>query len=182
MVGPFGAGWEIDRAEWTQAVEVNLMAPFLLTRVVLPAMRENNWGRIINISSGAAVNPMARAGAYSPTKAALDMMSHQLGVELAGSAIAVISLYPGGVDTRMQEGIRNQPVEKVGQAMSDRFKENHANGALSSPEPVGKIVAALAGEAGETFGGQVIDITDPAVQALLQEKLMKHEVVERNLL
>lgn len=168
VAGPFGPSWEIDPAEWTQAVEVNLIAPFRLARAALPGMRERNWGRIINISSGAATFPMARAGAYSTTKAALDMMSRQLGEEVADSDISVISLYPGIVDTTMQAEIRKQPAERIGQSMSERFIDYHASGLLSTATPVGQIIAALAGEAGAQFKSQVINISDPAVQALLQ--------------
>ena len=167
IAGPFGAGWEVDPEAWTHAVEVNLIAPFRLTRAVLPHMRKNNWGRVINISSGAATFPMARGGAYSTTKAALDMISRQFGVELEGSGISVISLYPGIVDTSMQTEIRSQPVEKIGAEMSERFKDYHASGSLSTAEPVGKIIAGLSGEAGQEFAGKVINISDPAVQALL---------------
>ncbi len=169
VAGPFGPAWEIDPAQWTQAIEVNVIAPFRLALAVLPHMRERNWGRIINISSGAATFPMARAGAYSTTKAALDMMSRQLGEELVDTGISVISLYPGIVDTAMQADIRNQPVEKVGQELADRFHDYHASGMLSTATPVGKIIAALAGEAGENFRAKVITISDPAVQALLQD-------------
>ncbi len=169
IAGPFGAGWEVDPEEWTRAIEVNLVAPFRLTRAVLPPMRENNWGRVINISSGAATFPMARAGAYSTTKAALDMISRQFGVELEGTGISVISLYPGIVDTAMQTEIRTQPVEKIGSEMSERFKGYHSSGSLSTAEPVARIIAALSGEAGQEFAGKVINISDPAVQALLNE-------------
>lgn len=166
IAGPFGPSWELDPAEWTQAIEINLVAPFRLARAALNHMRESNWGRIINISSGAATFPMARAGAYSTTKAALDMMSRQLGEEVAGSGISVISLYPGIVDTSMQTEIRQQPAEKVGQDLATRFKDYYESGMLSTAEPVGKIIAALAGEAGGQYNAQVINISDPAIQAL----------------
>lgn len=59
VVGPFGPTWELDPAEWEQALIVNLAAPFLLTRSVLPGMIEAGWGRIVNVSSGAAQNPLS---------------------------------------------------------------------------------------------------------------------------
>lgn len=167
IAGPFGAGWEVDPEAWTQAIEVNVVAPFRLTRAALPHMLENDWGRVVNISSGAATFPMGRGGAYSTSKVALDMLSRQFGVELEGKNIAVISLYPGIVDTAMQTEIRSQPVERIGAEMSQRFKEYHSSGSLSTAEPVGKIIAALAGEAGQQFAGKVISISDPEVQALL---------------
>ena len=97
------------------------------------------------------------------------MLSRQLGEELVDTGISVISLYPGIVDTAMQADIRNQPVEKVGQELADRFHDYHTSRLLSTATPVGKIIADLAGEAGENFQAKVITISDPAVQALLQD-------------
>ena len=169
--GPFGATWELDPTEWARAIEINLIAPFRLTWAVLPNMRERNWGRIINISSGppTPISSIPRTGAYLTAKAGLDVFSRQLGAELADCGIAVIGLYPGPVDTAIQAEIRRQPPEKIGQELSDNFHRIYANGMLSSPTPVGKIIAALAGDAGEKFRGQVISINSPEVQALLKE-------------
>ncbi len=168
VVGPFGPAWEIDPEEWARVVEINLISPNRLIRAVLPGMRERNRGRIINVSSSAALSPMERTGAYSTSKAGLDMMTHQLGVELGDSSgIAVISFYPGTVDTSMQATIRQQPAEKVGQALAGRFQGYYTSGKCLSPDIAGRVIAALAGEAGLEFRGQVINITDPLVQALL---------------
>jgi NAD(P)-dependent dehydrogenase (short-subunit alcohol dehydrogenase family) len=166
--GPYGATWELDPAEWARAIEINLIAPFWLTRAVLPNMRERNWGRIINVSSGPQTFVIPRTGAYTTTKAGLDVFSRQLGVELADSGIVVIGLYPGPVDTGIQAELRRQPPEKIGQELSDNFRRIYANGMLSSPTPVGMVIATLAGDAGENFRGQVISINSPEVQALLK--------------
>ncbi len=170
-IGPFGPTWEIDPAEWARVIEINLISPFRLLRAVLPGMLECNQGRIINVSSGAARSPMERTGAYSTSKAGMDMMTRQLGVELADTGVTVISFYPGTVDTTMQTEIRTQPAEKVGEALAGRFQGYYTSGKCLPPDLAGKVIAILAGEAGENFRGQIINITDSAVQALLQETL-----------
>jgi NAD(P)-dependent dehydrogenase (short-subunit alcohol dehydrogenase family) len=167
IAGPFGATWEVDPAEWARAVELNLVAPFRLARAVVPSMQKRGWGRIINVSSGAARNPIERSGAYSPTKAGLDLFSRQLGGELAGSGVVVISLYPGIVDTSMQTTIREQPPEKVGAATAERFHNYYASGQLQNAERPGRLIALLAGEAGADKNGQIVDIYEQAMQDLL---------------
>jgi NAD(P)-dependent dehydrogenase (short-subunit alcohol dehydrogenase family) len=165
VVGPFGATWEVDPDEWERALLVNLAVPFRLAHAVVPSMVEAGWGRIINVSSGAARNPMERAGAYSASKAGLDLWTRQLGVELEGTGVVAISIYPGVVDTVMQTAIREQPADVVGQEMAQRFHDYHASGRLQSPDRPGRLIAALAGDAGARFNGQIVDIyTEEAEQ------------------
>ena len=169
VVGPFGVSWEVEPGQWVKALEINLVAPFYLSREVLAGMRQKGWGRIINVSSGAARNPMAQAGAYSVTKSGLDMFSRQLGQELEGSGVSVISVYPGVVDTEMQNDIRQQPVEKVGEELATRFKEYYEKGHLQSPDLPGKFIAALTGEAVAKLNGKIVDIYDSQYQYLLTD-------------
>lgn len=167
VAGPFGTIWEIEPDEWERALLLNLAVPFRLAHAVLPHMIERGWGRIINVSSGAARNPMERAGAYSASKAGLDVLTRQLGIELDGTGVAAISLYPGVVDTVMQTTIREQPADVVGQGMADRFRGYHESGRLQTPDRPGRLIAALAGEAGTRFNGQIVDMyTDEAEQLI----------------
>jgi NAD(P)-dependent dehydrogenase (short-subunit alcohol dehydrogenase family) len=167
VAGPFGAAWEIDPDEWERALHLNLVVPFRLAHAVLPGMIERGWGRIVNVSSGAARTPMERAGAYSTSKAGLDVLTRQLGIELDGTGVAAISLYPGVVDTVMQTTVREQPAAVVGDAMADRFRDYYESGRLQTPDRPGRLIAALAGEEGARFNGQIVDMyTDEAEQLL----------------
>jgi NAD(P)-dependent dehydrogenase (short-subunit alcohol dehydrogenase family) len=168
IAGPFGPTWEIKPEEWERALRVNLLAPFWLTQLVLPDMFAAAWGRIINVSSGAARNPMERSGPYSVSKAALDMLSRQLGSELEETEISAISVYPGVVDTVMQTSIREQPTEVVGQNLAQRFRQYYEGGQLQPPERPARLIAALAGAAGATFNGQIVDIYTDTAQQLME--------------
>jgi NAD(P)-dependent dehydrogenase (short-subunit alcohol dehydrogenase family) len=121
VVGPFGTAWQLDPADWMQAVRINLVAPFLLAQGVLPGMLATGWGRIVNVSSGAAQHPMERVGAYSPSKAGLDMVTRQLAAELRDVGVVVTGVYPGTVDTAMPARIRAQTEEMVG-ALARQFQ------------------------------------------------------------
>jgi NAD(P)-dependent dehydrogenase (short-subunit alcohol dehydrogenase family) len=170
MAGPFGAAWEIEPDQWEQALQLNLAVPFRLAHAALPHMIERGWGRIVNVSSGAARNPMERAGAYSASKAGLDVWTRQLGVELDGTGVVAISLYPGVVDTVMQTAIREQPATVIGEALAGRFRDYYESGRLQSPERPGRLIAALAGEAGARFNGQIVDIYTDEAERLLNEQ------------
>ncbi|HEY0738612.1 MAG TPA: SDR family oxidoreductase [Herpetosiphonaceae bacterium] len=166
-IGPFGATWELSGDEWERANWINLVAPFRLSQAVLPGMIEQGWGRIINISSGAARTPLENAGPYSVSKAGLDMLTRQLGLELEGTGVAAICVYPGVVDTVMQTAIREQPAEIVGENIVNTFQNFYNSGSLQNPERPGRLIAALADADGARFSGQIVDIYGDEAIAIL---------------
>ncbi len=167
MVGPFGLSWDLDPDDWERALRLNLLAPFLLARTALPGMIAAGWGRIVNVSSGAAQRPFARTGAYSTSKAGLDMLTRQLAVELAGTNVAVTAVYPGIVDTAMPASIRAQPAEVVGAATAEQFQRLQADGALQSPDRPAQLIAALVAADDLSFTGRIVTIGDEEGQRLL---------------
>ena len=82
-------------------LRVNVTAPLHLTQLVLPAMRKRNAGTILNVSSDAGVNAYPGWGGYGASKAALEHISKVLAAELDGSAIRVITVDPGDMNTQM---------------------------------------------------------------------------------
>ncbi len=98
---------ETDPDEWTYNIQVNLLGPFYLMRNVLPVMLDQHYGRIVNVSSGAAINPIMGASAYSAAKAALDVLTRATALELADTGVTVNSLHPGMMDTDMQGDLRS---------------------------------------------------------------------------
>src|SRR5204863_8733084 len=78
VITPLGYEWEVDPDDWWRTLEINLRAPFLCTRLVLPGMLARHQGRIVNVSSVAAYEPLPYASAYSTSKAALSHMTRLL--------------------------------------------------------------------------------------------------------
>jgi NAD(P)-dependent dehydrogenase (short-subunit alcohol dehydrogenase family) len=156
ILGPLDATDQVDPTTWVQAQQVNLIGAFYCQRSVMPDMLASGWGRIVNISSGAATGTgMSRASAYSVSKAALDMLSKATGAEVSGRGIAITSVYPGIVDTAMQAEIRSAPEDHADPALVQRFRENYARGLLADPDHVGELIAAVV--LGD-FNGQIVDV------------------------
>ena len=88
--------------EWRLAVEVNLTAPFLLTKAVFPAMKAQRYGRIVNISSSAGRTVSTLGGAhYTASKAGLLGLTRATAKELGQYGITVNAVCPGMIDTEL---------------------------------------------------------------------------------
>ena len=92
-----------DPDAWVRNIEVNLLAPYYLIRAAIPALR-TAAGRVVNISSGAAVKPIGAWSAYCAAKAALTHLTAVLAVE--EPRVTAVALRPGVIDTEMQAVIR----------------------------------------------------------------------------
>ncbi len=93
---------QIPLEEWERVLRVNLTGPFLCARAVLPAMRKAQWGRIINIASGAVRLGRPNYLHYIATKAALAGMSLSMARELGPDNITVNAILPGATFTEIE--------------------------------------------------------------------------------
>jgi NAD(P)-dependent dehydrogenase (short-subunit alcohol dehydrogenase family) len=96
---------EIDEADFDRIQVVNVHAPFLLCRAVIPGMRARKWGRIVNISSVFGLVSKAARGAYSTSKFALDGMTAALAAEVASDGILANCVSPGFIDTELTRSV-----------------------------------------------------------------------------
>lgn len=96
-------------ATWDEHMSVNLRAPFLLTRELLPAMRAAGRGRIIHVASISATIGSAGAAAYAASKWGLVGFMKSLAEELHDSGLMTVAVLPGSVDTAMLAGSGFEP-------------------------------------------------------------------------
>ncbi|WP_216899666.1 SDR family oxidoreductase [Nocardia alni] len=85
---------QVDPAEFAQILQLNVASLLTVTQAVLPAMRQQHFGRIVNVSSGTTRRVAVGIGAYASTKSAVNMLSAVLTEELAGDGIAVSLVLP----------------------------------------------------------------------------------------
>lgn len=102
VLGPRVALAEYPAQEWGRVMEINLNGAFHAARAVLPRMLAAGGGSIVNLSSGAAVLPRERWGAYSVSKVALEALSQNLAHELRGTGVRVNVVDPGSMRTEMR--------------------------------------------------------------------------------
>ena len=93
---------EIPLAEWEAVLKVNVTGPFLCCRAVLPAMRRAQWGRIVNMASGAVTLGRPNYLHYITSKAALVGMTRSMARELGCDGITVNAILPGAISTEIQ--------------------------------------------------------------------------------
>jgi NADP-dependent 3-hydroxy acid dehydrogenase YdfG len=96
---------DVDPAAYSQILQLNVVSLLTMTQAVLPAMREQGFGRIVNISSGTTRRAAVGVGAYASTKSAVNMLSSVLTRELAADGIAVSLLLPSITATEFADGI-----------------------------------------------------------------------------
>jgi NAD(P)-dependent dehydrogenase (short-subunit alcohol dehydrogenase family) len=143
-------------AQWRHVFEVNVTGAFLCAREALPQMAAGNWGRIVNVSSAAARHPLAGMAAYGASKAALDQLTRVLALEGAPYNIVTTGVYPGVVDTRMQEESRGFGPGLIGKQLHRMFQDYRDFGMLRPPEEPADLISYLCSPAAARLNGHII--------------------------
>jgi 3-oxoacyl-[acyl-carrier protein] reductase len=112
---------DLTEADFDRTILVNLKSAFLCTQAVLPGMRARKWGRIINISSGAARAGGVVGAHYNASKAGMEGLTRGYAARLAGAGVTVNAVSPSLIDTEMlgplaAEGAKRIPVGRLGTA------------------------------------------------------------------
>jgi len=92
---------DTDCEDLSRVLEVNLVGPFRLTKIIAGSMALRRSGLLLHVTSDASVNAYPSWGAYSVSKAALDHLGRIFAIELAGLGVKVLSVDPGEMRTRM---------------------------------------------------------------------------------
>lgn len=144
LLEPVGFSGTLDNLETDLHFKTNLVAPAILINTFIELSSSYEVPRtIVNISSGAAINPYAGWSNYCASKAALDMLTRAIGLEQQDqpNPIRIFSIAPGIVDTRMQKTIRDKSIEQF--PLRTKFDKLHQENKLSKPEVVAKKIISL---------------------------------------
>ncbi|HEX6506228.1 MAG TPA: SDR family NAD(P)-dependent oxidoreductase [Chloroflexota bacterium] len=163
IISPIAPLAESPPDAWRENLEVNLYGVYLTCRYTVPGMLERGFGRIINVSSGAARGRTAGWSAYSASKAGVESLTKVLAIEVGDRGVHVNAIRPGIVDTDMQVEIRSTPEELFDSV--ERFRGYKERGALRSPDDPARLVLWLLSEEADNLNGEVLNIDDPEVAA-----------------
>ncbi|HEY2561717.1 MAG TPA: SDR family NAD(P)-dependent oxidoreductase [Caldimonas sp.] len=111
ITGGNGTTWELAPDVWRRVVEVNLVAPYLVCRAIVPHMIENKYGRIVNVASVAGKEGNPNASHYSASKAGLIALTKSLGKELAAKGVLVNAIAPAAAKTAMFATMTQQHID-----------------------------------------------------------------------
>lgn len=115
VIDPISRLADSDPSAWKRSIEINLVGAYYGVRAVLPPMLAAGGGTIVNVSSGAAHNPLEGWTAYCSGKAGLAMLTRGIAQEYAGQGIRAFGFQPGTTDTEMQVIIRASGINPISQ-------------------------------------------------------------------
>ena len=143
---------DLTAEEWREALEVNMTAPFLLTKAVLPIMKQQRYGRIVNISSTAGRMVSTLGGAhYTASKTGLLGLTRAAAKELGPFGITVNAVCPGLIDTELTH-------EHAEPALLERVTAGYPVPRMGTALEVANLICFAASEASGYITGASFDI------------------------
>jgi len=142
---------DLSEADWDRMVNVNMKGVFLCCRAVIPIMKKQRRGHIVNIASIAARNGGTFAGIhYVASKGGVLAMTKKLGKELGQYGIVVNGLNPGSSQTEMMVGWPQEILEGI--------VKNTPLGRMAEPDDIADTVAFLASDAARFVHGETVEV------------------------
>ncbi len=153
VLGPVGAVENNNSVEWTDTICANLFGPVQLICAVLPTMKAQGKGKIINIAGGGATGPLPRRSAYATSKAALVRFTETVADEVSGFGIDVNAVLPGPMPTDMLDDILSAGPEALGEREHAAHRKIAGEGAV---ERAARLVGYLASPESDGLTGRTI--------------------------
>ncbi len=147
-------------AEWEAVHRTHVTGSFLVSRAVIPGMRERGAGRIIMISSVAATSTKADLAAYASAKGAVASLARALAVELGPYGVTCNALAPGFIETDFTRALVDD------ETFSARLRTRVPLGRWGAPEDIAQAAVFLGSKAGGFVNGSVLTIDGGLLAAL----------------
>lgn len=160
--GFMGAVVDTPMEEVEDVLKINLTSTFHLSKLFLPGMIENGFGRIINISSVAPRVTPANSATYNMSKAGMNALTRTLSREVAAFGITVNAIAPGLVLTdRIKQSRLPGMAERIGttpEAVLEKLTAESDTKRLTKEEDVAELVMFLASKASQNITGEIVNI------------------------
>ena len=151
IAGPSYTTWEYPIEEWQKIIDIDLSGVFYCCKSIVPVMKKNNYGRIINIASIAGKEGNPNAMPYSAAKAGVIALTKSLGKELANNNIAVNCVTPAAAKTRIFDQISQEHIDY----MLSKIPRNR----FVKVDELASMVAWMASEENSFTTGAVFDLS-----------------------
>jgi NAD(P)-dependent dehydrogenase (short-subunit alcohol dehydrogenase family) len=158
VFGPINLVRDTDPAAWIETIMINTIAPYITCRAFVAGMIAAGWGRIINVTSAAALHqPGPANSAYGTSKAALNQFTRHLAAELKGTGVTANVIHPGDVKTEMWAYIRDaaQQLGPAGEAYTQWADWVEQTGG-DDPDKAADLVAELMSDAAADVNGRFL--------------------------
>lgn len=147
----------ISVEDWQFTLDVNLTGPYVLTKALLPLLRNAEGASIVNISSVAGLKP-GTSVAYSVSKAGLDMLTRFLAGDLGPYNIRVNSINPGLVRTHIHLDNRVIEDRDAYEAMLEKARPRYPLGKIGMPEDIAAAVSFLLSDEAKWITGSILTV------------------------
>jgi 3-oxoacyl-[acyl-carrier protein] reductase len=155
---------DLDPKRWRRAFEVNVTGTFLMSQAVIPTMKNQHSGRIINAASFAAIIPSVGSAAYAASKAAVVQLTRVLASELGPWDVTVNAYAPGMIPTAMN-GFAEMP-----EPAQARLLDTLSLRRWGRPEDVADLVCFLASDAAQYITGALVDVSGGKLSTQMPHK------------
>ncbi len=153
----FGKADEMKLENWEETIKINLTATFLFTKFSIPSMKQNHFGRIINITSTAGQRGEPFHSHYAASKGGVISFTKSLAVELGEFNITVNSVAPGWVETGMSEEVFSDKEYK------EKVRQEIPLKRIATPEDVAGPVLFLASNLARHINGEILNVNGGSV-------------------
>ncbi len=143
--------------DWKFTLDINLTGPYLLTKTLLPLLKEADGASIVNISSVAGLKP-GTSVAYSVSKAGLDMLTRFLAGDLGPYKIRVNSVNPGLVRTHIHLDNKVVADKEAYEAMLNKARPSYPLGEIGEPADIAATVSFLLADESKWITGSIITV------------------------
>ena len=149
---------EFDDDHWHLTLAVNLTAPYLLTKAVLPSMLERGWGRVITVASINSKRASYHGCAYAASKHGVLGFMRSLALEVAPSGITANCICPGPVETAMLAKRIEYDSHRLGRSREDYVRQMTPMGQILVPDDIAPMAVYLASDDARMITGQAYNV------------------------